>query len=78
MNLLLLNSRYRKFHLFGETSFSKTPEAEISILHTDFGVQFGIFSCFNHMFQKLAVQLVKEWGVIDTHSVVFRITISYE
>jgi len=51
--------------LFGETGFSTTPEAEISILDTDFGVQFGIFTCFDIMFEKPAVQLVKEWGVKD-------------
>lgn len=58
-------ARYRKFNLFGEIGFSKTPEAEISILDTDFGVQFGIFTCFDLMFEKPAVQLVKEWGVKD-------------
>jgi len=58
-------ARYRKFNLFGETGFSTTPEAEISILHTDFGVKFGIFTCFDIMFEKPAVQLVKEWGVTD-------------
>jgi len=51
--------------LFGETGFSTTPEAEISILDTDFGVKFGIFTCFDLMFGKPAVQLVKEWRVTD-------------
>jgi len=65
INLLLLYCRYRKFNLFGEAGFSTTPEAEISILDTDFGVKFGIFTCFHLMFEKPAVQLVKEWGVTD-------------
>jgi len=58
-------ARYRKFNLFGEAGFSTTPDAEISILDTDFGVKFGIFTCFDLMFEKPAVQLVKEWGVTD-------------
>lgn len=58
-------ARYRKFNLFGETGFSTTWEAEISILDTDFGVKFGIFTCFDLMFEKPAVQLVKDWGVTD-------------
>lgn len=58
-------ARYRKFNLFGEYGFSSTPEADISILDTDFGVKFGIFTCFDLMFEKPAVQLVKEWGVTD-------------
>jgi predicted amidohydrolase len=51
--------------LFGEEGFSTTPEAEISILDTDFGVKFGIFTCFDIIFEKPAVELVKEWGVTD-------------
>jgi predicted amidohydrolase len=51
--------------LFGETGFSTTADAEISILDTDFGVQFGIFICFDIIFEKPPVQLVKEWGVTD-------------
>jgi predicted amidohydrolase len=51
--------------LFGEPGFSTTADAEISILDTDFGVQFGMFICFDIMFEKPAVQLVKEWEVTD-------------
>ena len=51
--------------MFGETGFTTTPEAEISILDTDFGVKFGTFTCFDLIFEKPAVQLVKEWGVTD-------------
>ena len=51
--------------MFGEKGFSPSPEAEISILETDFGVKFGIFTCFDLVFEKPAVQLVKEWGVTD-------------
>jgi Predicted amidohydrolase len=61
----ILCSRYRKFHLFGETGFSTTPEAEISIIDTDFGVKFGIFTCFDIFFEKPAIELVKERGVTD-------------
>jgi len=51
--------------LFGEEGFSTPREAEISILDTDFGVKFGIFTCFDLMFEKPAIQLVKEWRVTD-------------
>jgi predicted amidohydrolase len=61
----LLCSRYRKFNLFGEEGFSTTPEAEISVFDTDFGVTFGVFTCFDIEFEEPAVSLVKVLGVRD-------------
>jgi predicted amidohydrolase len=49
--------------LFGEPGFSTTPEAEISIFDTDFGVKFGVFTCFDLQFEEPAVSLVKVHGV---------------
>jgi len=46
-NFLLLYCRYRKFHIFGEEGFSSTPVAEISILDTDFGVNFTVSPCIS-------------------------------
>ena len=57
--------RRLKVNLFGEEGFSTTPVAEISFLDTDFGVKFGIFICFDLVFEKPSVKLVKEWGVTD-------------
>jgi predicted amidohydrolase len=62
---LLLYSRYRKYNLFGETGFSKTPEPELSVFDTDFGVKFGMFTCFDIQFEKPALSLVKELGITD-------------
>lgn len=58
-------ARYRKFNLFGETGFSSTPEPEFSTFQSDFGVKFGIFTCFDIMFEKPAISLVKDHGVTD-------------
>lgn len=60
-----LVARYRKFHLFGEKGFSTTPEAEISVFDTDFGVTFGIFTCFDIEFEEPAISLAKVLGVRD-------------
>jgi predicted amidohydrolase len=62
---LLLYSRYRKFNLFGEEGFSITPEAELSVFDTDFGVTFGIFTCFDIVFEEPAISLAKILGVRD-------------
>jgi predicted amidohydrolase len=57
--------RYRKFHLFGEPGFSTTQEPEFSTFDTDFGVKFGMFTCFDILFEEPAVSLVKVLGVTD-------------
>jgi predicted amidohydrolase len=62
---MLLHSRYRKFNLFGEKGFSITPEAELSFFETDFGVTFGMFICFDVLFQEPAVSLVTLMGITD-------------
>lgn len=58
-------ARYRKFNLFGEVWFNITSEAELSVFDTDFGVTFGIFTCFDIIFEKPAVSLAKVLGVRD-------------
>nr|CAD7576104.1 unnamed protein product [Timema californicum] len=58
-------ARYRKYHLFLEPSFSRPEEPEISIFETDFGVRFGIFTCFDIIFQAPAVQLVRKFNITD-------------
>ncbi|XP_049963475.1 uncharacterized protein LOC126484137 [Schistocerca serialis cubense] len=58
-------ARYRKFNLFGEPGFVPTPEPEFSIFDTDFGVSFAMFICFDIMFEKPAVTLVREHNICD-------------
>lgn len=57
--------RYRKFNLFSELGFNQTDLAELCTFDTDFGVRFGMFICFDIMFQDPAVRLVRESGVKD-------------
>lgn len=58
-------ARYRKFNLFGELGFSTTEKPDITVFDTDFGVKFGVFTCFDIIFEKPAVTLVKDNGVTD-------------
>jgi predicted amidohydrolase len=57
--------RYRKFNLFGEPGFNTTQEPEFSVFDTDFGVKFGMFTCFDILFEKPAISLVRVLGVTD-------------
>lgn len=52
-------AKYRKHHLFREGGVNASVEAELSTFETDFGVTFGQFICFDILFQKPAMQLVK-------------------
>lgn len=55
--------RYRKFNLFIEI-FDKSPELETTYFDTPFG-RFGVFTCFDMMFKRPAVDLVERLH-IDT------------
>jgi predicted amidohydrolase len=57
--------RYRKYNLFGEAGFDVTPTAELSTFDTDFGVRFGMATCFDIYFHDPIIQLVQEMGVKD-------------
>ncbi|XP_055619365.1 vanin-like protein 1 isoform X2 [Toxorhynchites rutilus septentrionalis] len=57
-------ARYRKFNLFSEPGINTTVKPEIVKFHTDFGVTFGTFICFDLMFEKPALKLVQS-GVTD-------------
>lgn len=60
-----LVARYRKYNLFGEPGFDVTPTAELSTFDTDFGVRFGMATCFDIYFHDPIVQLVQELGIKD-------------
>lgn len=57
--------RYRKFNLFREFGFNHTNQSELCTFDTDFGVRFGMFICFDILFQDPAARLIRETGVKD-------------
>ena len=59
-----LIARYRKTHLFREPGTSVTYEPEIVTFDTDFGVRFGVVTCFDLLFAEPTLELVK-LGVKD-------------
>uniref|UniRef100_A0A182K0R6 CN hydrolase domain-containing protein n=1 Tax=Anopheles christyi TaxID=43041 RepID=A0A182K0R6_9DIPT len=52
-------ARYRKFNLFKEPGTSITPTPELVSFETDFGVHFGVFTCFDILFALPTLELVK-------------------
>jgi pantetheine hydrolase len=54
----VLISRYRKFNLFGE-EVDKPHKPAMVVFNTDFGIQFGHFICFDLMFRRPALELVR-------------------
>nr|XP_013189651.1 unnamed protein product [Amyelois transitella] len=57
--------RYRKINLFGEATRYPALEPDLGLFHTDFGVTFGHFICFDLMFQVPAIQLVQKYNLTD-------------
>lgn len=57
-------SRYRKFNLFGE-SVDKPHKPTMVTFDTDFGVTFGTFVCFDLMFRRPALELIRTDKVTD-------------
>ncbi|XP_050528694.1 vanin-like protein 2 isoform X2 [Daktulosphaira vitifoliae] len=58
-------ARYRKYNLFREFGFNSTRSAELCTFDTDFGVRFGMFICFDIMFENPSKRLIQETGVRD-------------
>ncbi|XP_052888981.1 vanin-like protein 2 [Anopheles moucheti] len=52
-------ARYRKYNLFKEPGTSVTPLPELVSFETDFGVHFGVFTCFDILFALPTLELVK-------------------
>uniref|UniRef100_A0A6M2DYN1 Putative carbon-nitrogen hydrolase n=1 Tax=Xenopsylla cheopis TaxID=163159 RepID=A0A6M2DYN1_XENCH len=57
-------ARYRKYNLFSEKHFNTTKAPEHSTFVTDFNVTFGLFTCFDIMFNEPTLAMVRE-GVKD-------------
>jgi predicted amidohydrolase len=53
-------NRYRKYNLFGERDLDKPDEPEEVVIETDFGVRFGIFTCFDVLFKRPAQDLLRK------------------
>uniref|UniRef100_A0A182PVD4 CN hydrolase domain-containing protein n=1 Tax=Anopheles epiroticus TaxID=199890 RepID=A0A182PVD4_9DIPT len=52
-------ARYRKYNLFKEPGTSITSSPELVSFETDFGVHFGVFTCFDILFALPTLELVK-------------------
>ncbi|XP_058459439.1 vanin-like protein 2 [Malaya genurostris] len=52
-------ARYRKFNLFREPGTNTTHIPEVVTFETDFGVTFGVFTCFDLLFAQPALELIK-------------------
>jgi hypothetical protein len=55
--------RYRKIHLFSENGKSPSPNRELVYFDTEFGVQFGIFTCFDIIFEDPGVILARQFNI---------------
>ncbi|KAJ8687591.1 hypothetical protein QAD02_023385 [Eretmocerus hayati] len=58
-------AKYRKYNLFGETGTNKTQEPIPTIFKTDFGVTFGQFICFDIIFEKPSLDLIRNFSITD-------------
>lgn len=58
-------AKYHKYHLFGEYLHQPPPSPEYSVFETDFGVRFGVFICFDILFDKPAAELALRLNVTD-------------
>lgn len=52
-------ARYRKFNLFREPGTNTTHLPELITFETDFGVTFGLFTCFDLLFAQPPLELIK-------------------
>ncbi|KAG8319695.1 hypothetical protein J6590_086319 [Homalodisca vitripennis] len=58
-------ARYRKTNLFIEPEFSIMKIPDYSWFDTDFGVRFGIFTCFDILFKEPTATLLREQNITD-------------
>lgn len=53
-------SRYRKYNLFGERSLNTTITPDVSTFTTDYNVTYGMFTCFDILFETPALALTRQ------------------
>ncbi|XP_065841167.1 pantetheinase-like [Oscarella lobularis] len=58
-----LLAKYHKKHLFFEYEYTEPESASLAVFTTSFGVKFGLFTCFDMLFQKPAQELVRRLGI---------------
>jgi pantetheine hydrolase len=58
-----LLAKYHKQHLFFEDEFDTPEMVNHAIFTTSFGVRFGMFTCFDILFEKPALDLVHQYNV---------------
>uniref|UniRef100_A0A0P5E0J0 Putative Argonaute-2 n=1 Tax=Daphnia magna TaxID=35525 RepID=A0A0P5E0J0_9CRUS len=59
----VLIARYRKTHLFLEPLFQSPIITDLTVFPTDFGVNFGLMTCFDIMFYEPALSLYYQQGI---------------
>ena len=59
-NNLFVDFSYHKYNLFGEYAVDRPDEPQIETFETDFGVKFGIFTCFDILFKSPAQPVLNE------------------
>ncbi|KAL1140188.1 hypothetical protein AAG570_000120 [Ranatra chinensis] len=58
-------ARYRKYNLYDEPYVNSTESPEHSFFDTDFGVRFGVFTCFDILFKEPGLTLWRQYNVTD-------------
>ncbi|KAN0050095.1 hypothetical protein ACTA71_003196 [Dictyostelium dimigraforme] len=63
-----LLAKYHKSHLYGEPYFNPSTPPDPVIFSTDFNVTFGMFICFDILFEEPQKTLIQKYGV---HNLVY-------
>lgn len=58
-----LLAKYHKQHLYHEKAFNTPQKPEIVIFKTSFGIEFGVFTCFDMVYHDPAIELVEKYGI---------------
>ncbi|KAJ8950745.1 hypothetical protein NQ318_011238 [Aromia moschata] len=58
-----VSGRYRKWNLFGEYNLSPPAVVELTTITTRNNVSFGIFTCFDILFDEPALKLIRNLGL---------------
>lgn len=60
-----LLAKYHKQHLYFEGAFDTPETVNHAIFTTSFGIRFGLFTCFDILFEKPAMDLVRQYNVTN-------------
>lgn len=59
----ILINRYRKTNLYLEGNLESPVPSDLVTFDTDFGVRFGVITCFDMLFEEPALNLTRIEGV---------------